>query len=43
MTGVRFTASEWLRAVGYAALAVLVCGVCWFLLLCALVLAGRVL
>lgn len=43
MTGVRFTASEWLRAVGWAALGIFACGVCWFLLLCALVLAGRVL
>ena len=43
MTGARFTASEWLRAVAVAALGIFACGVCWFLLLCALVLAGRVL
>ena len=38
MTGVRFTPSEWLRAVAVAALGIFACGVCWFLLACAVVL-----
>lgn len=41
MTGVRFTASEWLRAVGWAALGIFACGVCWFTLVCLVVLVGE--
>jgi hypothetical protein len=41
MTGVRFTAVEWLRAVAVAAMFVLVCGACWFTLVCLVVLVGE--
>lgn len=42
MTGVRFTASEWLRAVAVAALGVLACGVYWtVVLLVVLWIGGR--
>lgn len=41
MTGVRFTAVEWLRAVAVAAMFVLVCGTCWFTIVCLVVLVGE--